>query len=94
LANVAALFLTASSVASAADDIVIADFEGDTYGERTATGDAFGSGPARGPFPGQMPVSAFAGQSLVNTFRGGDGTTENNENPRSLHHRAPHIPYH
>ena len=31
-----------------ADDIVIADFEGETYGDWNATGAAFGPGPARG----------------------------------------------
>jgi sucrose-6-phosphate hydrolase SacC (GH32 family) len=70
-----ALTSIAATVAWAADDIVIADFEGATYGDWTATGDAFGSGPARGAFPGQLAVSAFAGQGLVNTFRGGDGST-------------------
>ncbi len=38
-------------------DILIADFEGTRYGSWTATGEAFGPGPARGTFPGQMTVS-------------------------------------
>lgn len=52
---------------------LLADFEGPDYGAWTATGDAFGPGPARGAFPGQQPVSGFRGGGLVNTFRGGDG---------------------
>lgn len=33
-------------------DLLIADFEGDTYGDWVVTGDAFGKGPARGTLPG------------------------------------------
>lgn len=56
-------------------DLVVADFEDDTYGEWKATGEAFGPGPARGALPGQMPVSGFEGQGLVNSFFNGDGAT-------------------
>lgn len=56
-------------------DVVIADFEGPDYGGWTATGEAFGSGPARGTLPRQMPVSGFRGHGLVNSYTGGDGTT-------------------
>lgn len=63
-------------LADAADDeILIADFEGDTYGTWQVTGTAFGPGPARGTLPGQMPVSGFQGKGLVNSFFEGDGTT-------------------
>src|SRR6476469_9869809 len=57
-------------------DILVADFEGDTYGEgwRT-TGTAFGNGPAKGTLPNQMPVSGFLGKGLVNSYRGGDAST-------------------
>ncbi len=58
-----------------ADDIIITDFEGDTYGVWTVEGTAFGKGPARGTLPGQMPVSGFAGKGLVNSFNGGDNST-------------------
>jgi sucrose-6-phosphate hydrolase SacC (GH32 family) len=54
-------------------DLLIADFEGNDYGEWKTTGEAFGSAPARGTLPGQMPVSGFEGRGLVNTFLGGDG---------------------
>jgi sucrose-6-phosphate hydrolase SacC (GH32 family) len=52
---------------------VIADFEGADYGGWKASGDCFGSGPARGRLDGQQPVSGFRGKGLVNTFLKGDG---------------------
>jgi len=58
----------------AADDLLIADFEGDTYGAWITTGEAFGPGPARGTLPGQMHVDGFKGRGLVNSFVGGDGS--------------------
>jgi len=61
---------------AARKDIVIADFEGKTYGEGwKAEGEAFGLGPARGTLPGQMKVSGFHGKGLVNTYFKGDGAT-------------------
>ena len=48
------------------------DFEGATYGDWKASGDAFGSGPAKGTLPDQNPVSGFHGQSLANSYLGGD----------------------
>lgn len=70
------LLLGALSISSAraADDILLADFEADTYGNWKTTGEAFGPGPARGTLPGQMPVSGFKGERLVNTFFKGDAT--------------------
>ncbi len=59
----------------AADDILIADFEGPDYGAWKTTGEAFGTGPARGTLPTQMQVSGFEGQGLVNSFNGGDRST-------------------
>ena len=69
------LAVLSASVAWAAEDIVIADFEGKDYGEWKATGEAFGPGPARGSLGGQMSVSGFQGKGLVNSFYKGDGTT-------------------
>ena len=57
------------------DEIVLADFEGATYGEWTAEGQAFGKGPARGTLPRQGRVEGFEGKGLVNSYLGGDGTT-------------------
>lgn len=59
----------------AGDDILLADFEGKDYGGWKVTGTAFSRGPARGTLPGQMPVSGYLGQGLVNSFFGGDAAT-------------------
>ncbi len=56
-------------------DVVVADFEGDTYGGWAIEGEAFGAVPARGTLPGQMAVSGFLGHGLVNSFVKGDGST-------------------
>jgi fructan beta-fructosidase len=56
-------------------DILIADFEGETYGDWKADGEAFGPGPAAGTLPNQMPVTGFLGKRLVNSFHGGDKST-------------------
>ncbi len=74
---VSIIFLAgAMSRAVAGDgDILIADFEGADYGQWKATGEAFGSGPAHGTLPDQMPVSGFQGRGLVNSYLKGDGTT-------------------
>src|SRR5216684_898714 len=67
------LALVAAPAASAERaNIIIADFEGETYGSWKAEGEAFGAGPARGTLPGQMPVGGFVGKGLVNSFLGGD----------------------
>jgi sucrose-6-phosphate hydrolase SacC (GH32 family) len=55
--------------------MILADFEGGSYGDWTATGDAFGSAPAKGTLPNQQAVAGFRGQGLVNTFRNGDAAT-------------------
>ncbi len=56
-------------------DILIADFEGEDYGDWVADGEAFGSGPAKGGFPRQQKVSGYEGERLVNSFLNGDRTT-------------------
>ncbi len=55
-------------------ELLIADFEGDTYGDWKVEGDAFGRGPAKGALEGQNPVSGFTGKGLVNSFFNGDDT--------------------
>jgi sucrose-6-phosphate hydrolase SacC (GH32 family) len=67
--------LATSEYAVAADDLLIADFEGIDYGEWQVTGTAFGTAPAQGTLPGQMAVEGFVGTGLVNSFLGGDGAT-------------------
>lgn len=59
----------------AAQDLVIADFEGADYGAWRVTGSAFGLGPVHGKLPNQMTVDGFQGSGLVNSFRGGDDET-------------------
>ncbi|MEU2749781.1 GH32 C-terminal domain-containing protein [Streptomyces collinus] len=54
---------------------VLADFEGGTYRDWAATGDAFGTAPATGTLPDQGQVSGFLGDGLVNTYLNGDSTT-------------------
>src|SRR5579863_8859899 len=73
--TIATTCLVSCSLARAADDIVLADFEGKDYGDWKTTGDAFGAGPAQGTLPGQMPVTGFQGHGLVNSFLGGDAST-------------------
>ena len=83
LMNVCAvLVLAAASAATAADDILIADFEGKDYGNWKATGDAFGKGPARGSLGGQKHVSGFKGKGLVNTFLRADKSTGTLRSPQ------------
>jgi sucrose-6-phosphate hydrolase SacC (GH32 family) len=53
---------------------VIASFEGNDYGAWTASGDAFGTGPAQGALEGQQTVQGFRGRGLVNSFLGGDSS--------------------
>ncbi|MCS7237411.1 MAG: glycoside hydrolase family 32 protein [Thermoguttaceae bacterium] len=61
--------------ASLRPDILVDDFEGDSYLNWTVEGEAFGSGPAAGTLPNQMPVTGYYGHRLVNSYFGGDKTT-------------------
>jgi fructan beta-fructosidase len=72
---VVVLLLAGAAAPGDRADILVADFEGDDYGGWKAEGTAFGTGPARGTLPGQMPVGGFHGRGLVNSFTGGDGAT-------------------
>jgi len=74
--------MSANAAESARPDITIADFEGQTYGAGwTATGDAFGNGPAQGTLPNQNVVSGYVGHGLVNSFNGGDKSTGTLQSP-------------
>src|SRR5262249_36456124 len=75
LALVQLLILPALASAADRPDVLLADFEGETYGDWKVTGEAFGKGPAKGTLPNQMPVSGYLGQGLVNSFHGGDAST-------------------
>lgn len=67
-----ALFTVIASTARAADDILVADFEGDDYAGWKTEGEAFGTAPARGTLPNQMQVTGFIGHGLVNSYLQGD----------------------
>ncbi|SEP92234.1 levanase [Streptomyces sp. yr375] len=54
---------------------VVQDFEGTGFGAWTATGSAFGPGPAAGTLDGQQTVAGFDGTGLANSFHSGDATT-------------------
>ncbi|WP_052572849.1 glycoside hydrolase family 32 protein [Haloferula sp. BvORR071] len=69
------------AAASAASDLVVMDFEGDSFGAWKASGEAFGKAPAKGTLDGQMPVSGFVGQGLLNGYHGGDDSTGSLESP-------------
>ena len=56
-------------------DVLIADFEGGTYGDWKVEGEAFGKAPAKGTLPRQQHVSGFKGKGLVNTYLNQDGST-------------------
>ena len=71
----AGLLYCSVSFAQNTGDILIADFESETYGDWKASGEAFGPGPAKGKLSGQMDVSGFEGKGLVNSFYKGDKTT-------------------
>lgn len=75
----AAGVLLAPTEAPAADppraDLVIADFDGESYGAWTVEGSAVETGPARGALLGQIAVDGFLGKGLVDLFLGGDDST-------------------
>jgi fructan beta-fructosidase len=76
------LLVVCPTAAWAADDIVIADFEGTDYGSWVATGTAFGTGPAHGGIGGQQGVDGFQGKGLVNTFLDQDKSTGTLTSPK------------
>jgi arylsulfatase A-like enzyme len=57
------------------DALVIADFEGETYGDWRAEGRAFGQRPAVADVSPPNKVVGQRGRGLVNTYLGGDGST-------------------
>ena len=79
-----ALWILAALTAGAADDLLIADFEGTNYGDWKVTGEAFGAGPAHGTLPNQMNVDGFLGHGLVNSYFNGDKTTGTLTSPEFL----------
>ncbi len=57
---------------SSPQDIMIADFESDSYDSWQVSGTAFGPAPAEGTLANQMDVTGFEGDRLANSFYGGD----------------------
>ncbi|HXG64115.1 MAG TPA: glycoside hydrolase family 32 protein [Blastocatellia bacterium] len=57
---------------AAPDGDTVADFEGASYGGWTATGTAFGGGPARARLDGKEQVVGAIGASLASSAAGGD----------------------
>lgn len=53
---------------------LVADFEGDDYGDWEVTGTAFGEGPASGALENQQQVGNFLGDGFANSFSGGDAS--------------------
>lgn len=83
-APIAALMMVAAATSARTDepppspkrpDIIIAEFEGDTYGEWKATGEAFGDGPARANVRPPNRVAGHQGNGLVNSYLNGDPST-------------------
>ena len=74
IVHILTALLICGSLSPAADDILIADFESETYDDWQVKGEAFGPGPAEGTLPGQMQVSGYEGERLVNSFFKGDKT--------------------
>ncbi len=74
-AAIKAVTLLSTALASgafAAEDLIIADFEQDSYAPWKVSGEAFGPVPAHGSLPGQTSVEGFKGKGLVNSFHKGD----------------------
>ena len=67
------LLLLSSLTIIGAEDIMIADFESQSYDNWKVVGKAFGDGPAKWELEGQMDVAGQRGR-YVNSYHGGDGS--------------------
>ena len=70
------------------DDILIADFEADSYENWRVEGEAFGSRPAVANVTPGNRVTGHQGQGLVNSFLGGDQPTGSLTSPPFVIKRA------
>ncbi|MEI7910562.1 MAG: glycoside hydrolase family 32 protein [Verrucomicrobiota bacterium] len=70
-----ALFGMSCGAVFAAEDLLVADFEGPDFGAWKTTGEAFGKAPAHGTLQGQMAVDGFVGAGLASSFHNGDDAT-------------------
>jgi fructan beta-fructosidase len=86
------LLLAASGARMFAQDIVLSDFEETNYtwlpgGTWTATGGAFGEGPAQGTLTNQNSVTGYLGNGLVNSYLSGDTNQGTLTSPSFTIHR-------
>ncbi len=72
----------AASPSPGRPDLVIADFDGPTYGDWRATGNAFVHGPARGDQPPKLNVANRVGAGAASSGIDGDGPTGTLTSPR------------
>jgi fructan beta-fructosidase len=70
--SVSLVFLMSSMTANA-DDIVIADFEGDSYGDWKLEGKVFGSEPAKGSSASPRTVVGYQGARVASSHGDGAG---------------------
>ena len=66
-----AMFMNVTTLANS-DDILIANFEGEDFGDWTVSGEAFGAGPTQGAIFRQKPLSGYLGLGLLNSYDGGE----------------------
>lgn len=64
------IFVVSCRNAVAADDVMIADFEGKDYGGWKTEGNAFGAGPAKGRLDRQGTPTRYKGKGLANSYHG------------------------
>lgn len=67
--------LMTAAILQAAEDRILADFEGKDFGNWTVEGEAFGTGPVTGNLPQQGRVQGFLGQHFANSYHGTDKST-------------------
>ncbi|MES2476296.1 MAG: glycoside hydrolase family 32 protein [Verrucomicrobiota bacterium] len=72
LARLLLCYVGATVISTAAEDMILTDFEGGNFGDWKVEGEAFGDGPAKGGVNGQMEVSGFFGTGFANSYHGGD----------------------
>ncbi|RYD48572.1 MAG: hypothetical protein EOP83_26330, partial [Verrucomicrobiaceae bacterium] len=76
------LLSLALATAATAQDILIADFEGDTFAPWQTTGTAFNAGPARGESLKSLEISSATGSGVACSENLDSGTTTGNDKPQ------------
>jgi fructan beta-fructosidase len=75
------LLLFTCACHAATNDILINNFESDSFGAWITEGNAFGSGPTAGAVPNQKGIKALEGKRLANSGAGGDSATGELKSP-------------